>query len=278
VAVRRLPVLRVAGRGRVDVHGQHPEPMRHIAGPVPGRHPAGAISEPNDQFPCQGAGGDRVGAELRHMPAAVGRLAGHPHTGRGVHGADPERAVPERYRQPAAAPGRAATVVPVDMRAAQQQVVRRVLGVGFVLHTDVRHAVLLLAHLQGGRAHHPGHQPGISDDAQSPDVRQPVRRAETHVANSSRPRFVTQALGQRVSVIRCHHRGQRPGRWVPGRKPAPEQSAAVGPAQQPRADQDQRQLPELGLHKRSGCRRGRGHRYHGQHLGRRQRKLTARDA
>jgi len=277
VAVRRLPVLRVAGRGRVDVHGQHPEPVRHIAGPVPGRHPAGAVPKPNDQFPGQGAGGNRMGAELRHMPTAVGRLAGHPHTGRSIYGADPERTVPERYWQPAAA-GRATAVVPVDMRAAQQQVVRRVFGVGFVLHTDVRHAVLLLAHLQGSRTHHPGHQPGISDDAQSPDVRQPFRRAETHVAHSSRPRIVTQARGQRVAVIRRRHRGQRPGRWVTGRKPAAEQSKAVGPSQQPRADQDQCQLPELGLHKRSGCRRGRGHRYRGQHLGRCQRKLTARDA
>lgn len=277
MAVRRLPVFRVAGRGRVDVHGQYPEPVRHIAGPVPGRHPTGSVPEPDDQFPGEGFGGDRMGVELRHMPATAGRLAGHTLTGRGVHGADPERAVPERHRRPAAARG-AAAVVPVDMRAAQQQVVRRVLGVGFVLHTDVRHAVLLLAHLQGGRAHHPGHQPGIPDDAQPPDVRQPVRRAATHVAHTPGPRLVAQARGHRVTIVHCHHRGQRPGRWVAGREPDAEQPAPVGPAQQPRADQDQRQLPELGLHKCSGRRRGRGHRHYGDHLDGRQRQLAARDA
>jgi len=95
LAVRRLPVFRLVGRGRVDVHGQHPEPVRYIAGPVPGRHPARPVPKPDDQLPGQGAGSNRVGVELRHLPAAVGRLARHAYSDRSVDGANPEPAFPE---------------------------------------------------------------------------------------------------------------------------------------------------------------------------------------
>lgn len=156
----------MVGSRRVDVHGQHFKLVCHIARPVLGGHAASAVSKPDDQLPGQSAGGDRVGTELRHMPAAAGRLAGHPYRDGCVHGADPQSAIPERDE-----PTRDAAPVPVDLRTAQQQVVRHVLSAGFVLHTHVRHAVLLLAHLQGGRAHDPGHQSGVPDDAQPPGVR-----------------------------------------------------------------------------------------------------------
>lgn len=142
--------------------------MCHIVGPVSGRHEAGAVPEPDDQFPGQSAGGDSVGAELRDMLAALGGLAGHAQRGRHVDDTRPEPAVLERNQLAGARHGSA---VPVDLRTAQQQVVRRVLSPGFVLLADVRHAVLLLAHLQGGRAHDPGDQPGVPDDAQPPGVR-----------------------------------------------------------------------------------------------------------
>lgn len=62
MAVWRLPVFRVVGRRRVDVHGQHLEPVRHFTGPVSGRYTARPIPKSDDQLPCQSAGGHRVGA------------------------------------------------------------------------------------------------------------------------------------------------------------------------------------------------------------------------
>lgn len=193
----------MVGRGRVDVHGQYFEPVCHIAGPVLGGHASSAVPESDDELPGKSAGGDRVGAEFRHMPSAVGRLARHTYPDGRVHRADPQSAVPERDQ-----PTRDAATVSVDLRAAQQQVVRHVLGAGLVLHTDVRHAVLLLAHLQGGRAHDPGHQPGLPDDAQPPGVRQPVRRTAAHVAHTPGPRFVVETRATAAAVDR-RHAGQR---------------------------------------------------------------------
>lgn len=72
--LRRAMVPDLAGARRLDVHGVHSEPLRHLAGPLCGGDAARHLSEHHVDEARQAAGARRLGAVVRHLSAAVGRI------------------------------------------------------------------------------------------------------------------------------------------------------------------------------------------------------------
>ena len=67
-------MLHLAGRRRLDVHGQHPQPVRNQFGSVPGRHAARLLPVHHDAIPGQNPSGRRLAPQLPHLLPAAGRL------------------------------------------------------------------------------------------------------------------------------------------------------------------------------------------------------------
>lgn len=76
VVVRRHVVHHLAGGGRVDVHGVHPEPVRHLTGPLPGGHAARLVPLDHELGPRQASDRRSVGFVLLHLLPAAGRVEG----------------------------------------------------------------------------------------------------------------------------------------------------------------------------------------------------------
>jgi hypothetical protein len=74
---RRL-VQHVAGPGRLDVHRVHPQPVRHLAGPLRGRDEAHNV--PQHHVPLEGQNADRrsVGPQFRDLLPAPCGVEGQP--------------------------------------------------------------------------------------------------------------------------------------------------------------------------------------------------------
>lgn len=74
--IRRLVVSHLAGRGRLDVHRQHTEPVRHLVRPVRGSYATRHLSEHHVHHQSQIVDCGHLGAVLCHLFSAVGRLEG----------------------------------------------------------------------------------------------------------------------------------------------------------------------------------------------------------
>lgn len=72
MGVRRSVVQDLASRGRLDVHRLHSELVRHLAGPVCGRHAAGHLSEHHVDEARQIAGGRCMGVVVCDLFSAAG--------------------------------------------------------------------------------------------------------------------------------------------------------------------------------------------------------------
>lgn len=179
-------VLGVAGCGRVDVHSQHSEPLRHLPGPLRGRHPARHLPQHHVHEAGQGAHRERLGAQLRHLLPSAARLEG----GGGHHQQHAEQKSDreERYivvlGETADSGGRdrrertvfpRALVLPslsLDLRADERDQLRHLLSTRLLLHTDASHDVLLLEDLPSRCADDESDQPGLQNNQGDESLRE----------------------------------------------------------------------------------------------------------
>ena len=104
-----------------------------------GRHSPRVLPFHHDAVPGQSPFGHRLATQFPHLLPSAGRM---------------ER---PQNQPPSVAPTLRRLVLRIDQRSR----LRRLLGPGQLLHPDARHALLLLAHLPGGRRDHQGHQSGF---------------------------------------------------------------------------------------------------------------------